>query len=93
MRLGFHAPETEEELQHLVAEAAETRTPLEVMGTGTKRELGHPIGAGAVVSTEAMTGVTRSTPRWPRTTRNFHLSRSISVLCWATDRGTARLAA
>lgn len=62
MRLGFHAPETEEELQHLVAEAAETRTPLEVMGTGTKRELGHPIGAGAVVSTEAMTGVTLYEP-------------------------------
>ena len=57
MRLGFHAPETEEELQHLVAEAAETRTPLEIMGKGTKRELGHPVGAGAVVSTEAMSGV------------------------------------
>ncbi len=57
MRLGFHAPETEEELAHLVAEAVDTRTPLEVMGRGTKREIGHPVGSGAVVSTEAMVGV------------------------------------
>ncbi|MHA1518493.1 MAG: glycolate oxidase subunit GlcE [Alphaproteobacteria bacterium] len=57
MRLGFHAPETEEELQHLVAEAGESRNPLEIMGTGTKRELGRPVRAGAVLSTEAMTGI------------------------------------
>ena len=62
MRLGFHAPETEQELADLVIEAAESRTPLEVMGKGTKRELGHPVGAGAVVSTEAMTGVTLYEP-------------------------------
>ncbi len=57
MRLGFHAPETEEELAYLVAEAVDTRTPLEVMGRGTKREIGHPVGSGAVVSTESMVGV------------------------------------
>ena len=57
MRLGFHAPETEEELAHLVAEAVDTRTPLEIMGRGTKRDVGHPVGAGAVVSTEAMVGL------------------------------------
>lgn len=57
MRLGFHAPETEEELADLVAEAVDTRTPLEVMGRGTKREIGHPVAAGAVVSTENMVGV------------------------------------
>lgn len=62
MRLGFHAPETEEELAGLVIEAAESRTPLEIMGKGTKRELGHPVGAGAVVSTEAMTGVSLYEP-------------------------------
>jgi glycolate dehydrogenase FAD-binding subunit len=61
-RLGFHAPETEEELAALVTEAVESRTPLEVMGKGTKRELGHPVGAGAVVSTEAMTGVSLYEP-------------------------------
>ena len=57
MRLGFHAPETEEELVHLVAEAVDTRTPLEVMGRGTKREVGHRVGSGAVVSTESMVGI------------------------------------
>ena len=57
MRLGFHAPETAEELAHLVAEAVDTRTPLEVMGRGTKREIGRPVGSGSVVSTEAMVGV------------------------------------
>ncbi len=62
MRLGFHAPENEEALAGLVLEAAESRTPLEVMGKGTKRELGHTVPAGAVVSTEAMSGVTLYEP-------------------------------
>lgn len=62
MRLGFHAPETEEELVHLVAEAVDTRTPLEVMGRGTKREVGLPVAAGAVVSTENMNGVSLYEP-------------------------------
>jgi glycolate oxidase FAD binding subunit len=57
MRLGFHAPETAEELAHLVAEAVDSRTPLEVMGRGTKREVGPPVESGAVVSTESMVGV------------------------------------
>ena len=62
MRLGFHAPETVEELAHLVGEAMDTRTPLEVMGRGTKRELGRPVRSGAVVSTESLTGVTLYEP-------------------------------
>lgn len=62
MRLGFHAPETAEELSQLVVEAAESRTPLEIMGKGTKRELGHTVRAGAVVSTENMTGITLYEP-------------------------------
>lgn len=62
MRLGFHAPDSVEELAYLVAEAADTRTPLEVMGRGTKREIGRPVEAGAVVSTEALTGVTLYEP-------------------------------
>ncbi len=62
MRLGFHAPETVEELAHLVGEAVDTRTPLEVMGRGTKRELGRPVRSGAVVSTEGLVGVTLYEP-------------------------------
>src|SRR5512143_448318 len=62
MRLGFHAPETVEELAHLVGEAVDTRTPLEVMGRGTKRELGRPVHSGAVVSTESLVGVSLYEP-------------------------------
>jgi glycolate oxidase FAD binding subunit len=57
MRLGFHAPETAEELAFLVAEAADTHSPVEVMGRGTKREVGRPAQSGAVLSTEAMVGI------------------------------------
>jgi glycolate oxidase FAD binding subunit len=57
MRVGFHAPDTVEELAYLVAEAADTRTPLEVMGRGTKREVGRPVQHGAVLSTESLVGV------------------------------------
>jgi glycolate dehydrogenase FAD-binding subunit len=57
MRVGFHAPDTVEELAYLVAEAADTRTPLEVMGRGTKREIGRPVQHGAVLSTENLVGV------------------------------------
>jgi glycolate oxidase FAD binding subunit len=57
MRVGFHAPDTTEELAYLVAEAADTRTPLEVMGRGTKREVGRPVQHGAVLSTENLIGV------------------------------------
>jgi len=57
MRVGFHAPDTVEELAYLVAEAADTRTPLEVMGHGTKREVGRLVQYGAVLSTEALVGV------------------------------------
>ena len=50
MRLGFHAPDNVEELAYLVAEAADTRTPIEVMGRGTKREVGRPGQGGTIVS-------------------------------------------
>jgi glycolate oxidase FAD binding subunit len=62
MRLGFHAPDSVEELAYLVAEAADTRTPLEIMGHGTKREVGRPVHAGAVVSTENLSGITLYEP-------------------------------
>ena len=62
MRLGFHAPETEEELSQLVLEAADTRTPLEVMGKGTKRELGHAVRAGAVRQYREYGGITLYEP-------------------------------
>ena len=57
MRVGFHAPDNVEELAYLVAEAADTRTQIEVMGRGTKREVGRPMQHGAVLSTENLVGV------------------------------------
>ena len=57
MRVGFHAPDNVEELAYLIAEAADTRTPIEVMGRGTKREIGRPMQHGAVLSTENLVGV------------------------------------
>jgi len=62
MRVGFHAPDTVEELAYLVAEAADTRTPLEVMGHGTKREVGRLVQYGAVLSTESLVGVSLYEP-------------------------------
>ncbi len=62
MRLGFYAPKTEDELSQLVIQAADSRTPLEIMGSGTKRELGHVVRAGAIVSTENMKGISLYEP-------------------------------
>ena len=69
MRLGFHAPDNVEELADLVAEAVDTRTPLEVMGRGTKREVGRPVHSGAVVSTESLVGVSLYEPSRTRARR------------------------
>ncbi len=62
MRVGFHAPDAVEELAHLVAEAADTRTPIEVMGRGTKREVGRPVKYGTVLSTENLNAVSLYEP-------------------------------
>ncbi len=62
MRLGFHAPDTVEELAYLVAEAADTRNAIEVMGRGTKREIGRPGQGGSIVSTEALSGISLYEP-------------------------------
>ena len=62
MRVGFHAPDNVEELAYLVAEAADTRTPIEVMGRGTKREIGRPTQHGAVLSTENLVGISLYEP-------------------------------
>jgi glycolate oxidase FAD binding subunit len=57
LRLGFHAPQSVEELAELVAEAAQAKIPLEVRGRGSKHEVGRFIQSGSVVSTERMSGI------------------------------------
>ncbi|MGI8725125.1 MAG: glycolate oxidase subunit GlcE [Methyloceanibacter sp.] len=62
IRLGFHAPQSEEEMASLVAAAAATNTPIEVRGRGSKMEVGRPVQAAAIVSTEALFGVSLYEP-------------------------------
>jgi glycolate oxidase FAD binding subunit len=62
LRLGFHAPDSTAELAHFVAEAADTCTPIEVRGRGSKLEMGRPVQAASVVSTERLSEVTLYEP-------------------------------
>ena len=62
MRPGFHAPQTGEDLAALVAAAAGSRTPIEVRGRGSKIDVGRPLQTAAIVSTEAMVGVSLYEP-------------------------------
>lgn len=62
LRLGFHAPRSAGELADLVAEAAAAKIPIEVRGRGSKYEMGRPVQAGSVVSTENLIGVSLYEP-------------------------------
>lgn len=55
-------PKNEWELAAAVREAASSGTPLEVRGAGTKRRVGRPPQTAAVLSTEALTGITLYQP-------------------------------
>ena len=61
-RLGFSTPRSPEDLGDMLAEAAQTRTPVEVRGRGSKHDVGRPVQAGAVVSTEELTGISLYEP-------------------------------
>ncbi len=50
-------PATEWELQRLLTEATQTNTTIEVVGAGTKRDIGRPTVASAVMTTTSLTGV------------------------------------
>jgi len=62
LRLGFHAPHAADEIADLVAEAAHAKIPIEVRGRGSKHEVGRPVQAGSVVSTENLVGVSLYEP-------------------------------
>jgi len=55
-------PKDEGELAAAVAEANETRTPLEISGSGTKRGVGRPLQTAAGITTERMHGITLYEP-------------------------------
>lgn len=50
-------PATEWELQRLLTEATKTNTFVEVVGTGSKRDVGRPTEASTLLTTSSLTGV------------------------------------
>jgi glycolate oxidase FAD binding subunit len=55
-------PVDEREFSRVLAEAAATRTPLEVSGAGSKQTIGRPMQTAANVSVRAMRGITLYEP-------------------------------
>jgi glycolate oxidase FAD binding subunit len=55
-------PATERELQRFIGDAARAQMPVEIVGAGTKRTVGRPVNAGAVVSTASLSGLTLYEP-------------------------------
>jgi glycolate oxidase FAD binding subunit len=60
--MTLHTPSTEEEAGAVVAEAAARRTPLSLMGGGTKADIGRPAQTAATLSSAGLTGVTLYEP-------------------------------
>lgn len=61
MSAPIHAPADEAELAHVVAEAFAARTPLDIRGGGSKRDVGRPVH-GAAVGTGGLSGITLYEP-------------------------------
>ena len=57
-----HTPSTEQDAGAMVAEAAARRTPLSLVGGGTKAGIGRPAQTEATLSASALTGVTLYEP-------------------------------
>src|SRR5262245_822590 len=55
-------PVDEREFARVLAEAHGTKTPLEVMGAGSKQSIGRPMQTAASVSSKAMRGITLYEP-------------------------------
>ena len=55
-------PVSEEELAAIVASAGRERTPLEIVGGGTRRGLGRPVQAARTVNLSALSGITAYNP-------------------------------
>lgn len=55
-------PSDEQELAAAISEAVADETPLEIYGGGTKRNVGRPLQTGAVLTTDALTGITLYEP-------------------------------
>jgi hypothetical protein len=62
LSMTHHAPATEAEAAALVTEAAARKTPLAVIGNGTKAAIGRPAQTAATLSAAGLTGVTLYEP-------------------------------
>lgn len=59
---GMISPVDEEELSAALTQAASEQNPVEVIGGGTKREVGRPVQTAGQISTENLTGITLYEP-------------------------------
>ncbi|MEZ5816684.1 MAG: FAD-binding protein [Hyphomicrobiaceae bacterium] len=50
-------PATEWELQRLLADATKSNAPIEVIGAGSKREIGRPTNSAGLLTTNSLTGI------------------------------------
>ena len=55
-------PADEREFARVLVEATATVTPLEIMGAGSKKDIGRPMNTAANVSTRSLRGVTLYEP-------------------------------
>jgi glycolate oxidase FAD binding subunit len=55
-------PATEQELQRILTEASGSGSPVEVMGSGSKRAVGRPAQAALSLTTSSMTGISLYEP-------------------------------
>ncbi|MDQ0317559.1 glycolate oxidase subunit GlcE [Amorphus orientalis] len=62
MRIETSRPDTPEAVREVVEWAVATETPLEVLGTGSKRAIGRPVAAGHVLDLSAVSGITLYEP-------------------------------
>ncbi len=62
MLQSIERPVDERELAGLVAEAARTRWPFEILGAGSKRRAGRPMEVSGILTTRNLRGITLSEP-------------------------------
>ena len=60
--MTVHLPRDEQEAGAIILEAASRRSPVFIMGGGTKADLGRPAQSEATVSSSALTGITLYEP-------------------------------
>jgi glycolate oxidase FAD binding subunit len=59
---SFVSPASEAEAASLIASLAAARTPVELVGGGSKRGVGRPVNAGVTLSSSALSGITAYVP-------------------------------